>query len=136
VSEVHLEIGQTLIVQRTFTQAEYDRCAALTGDDNPIHVDPAFAATTRFGRTLAHGMLLYGVIGGLIGRWLPRAVPLEQDLKFPGPTFTGEAMTVRLEVLALDRDLDLASIRAVITRPGGEVSCEGLTRLRLSGRPA
>ena len=47
---------------RTFTQRDFDRFAALSGDDNPIHVDPAFAARTRFGRTVCHGMLLYSTI--------------------------------------------------------------------------
>ena len=51
----------------------FDRFARLSGDDNPIHVDPAFSARTRFGRTVAHGMLLYGrvwamIAGGPAGR--------------------------------------------------------------------
>jgi len=34
---------------------DFDRFARLTGDDNPIHCDPVFAATTHFGATVAHG---------------------------------------------------------------------------------
>ena len=40
------------LVRRTFAQRDFDRFAALSGDDNPIHVDAAFAARTRFGRTV------------------------------------------------------------------------------------
>ncbi|MCC7383056.1 MAG: MaoC family dehydratase [Deltaproteobacteria bacterium] len=131
--KVELTLGQVAIFKRTFTQGDYDRCAALTGDDNPIHVDPAFAATTRWGKTLAHGMLLYGVISGLIGTHLPGpgAVQLEQQLKFPGPTFTDEEMTIRLEVTALDPEARIAEIAALVTRPDGSASCEGTTRVRL-----
>ena len=49
-----------------FTQDDFNRFAALSGDDNPIHVDPEFSARTKFGRTVAHGMLLYGVISGAV----------------------------------------------------------------------
>jgi acyl dehydratase len=41
----------------TMTQGEVDRFAELTGDFNPIHVDPAHAAQTMFGGTIAHGFL-------------------------------------------------------------------------------
>lgn len=126
-----LELGSTQTFTRTFTQAEYDACAELTGDFNPTHVDPAFAATTRWGRTLAHGMLLYGVISGLIGTHLPGTVQLEQELKFPGPTYTGEEMSFRLEVTALDAVAGIAEISALVTRPDGGPACEGKTTLRL-----
>jgi acyl dehydratase len=56
-----LELDTQISEVKTFTQAEFDAFARLSGDDNPIHVDPEFSARTRFGRTVAHGMLLYGV---------------------------------------------------------------------------
>jgi len=41
----------------TITQAMIDAYAAISGDFNPVHVDPAFAATTHFGTTIAHGCI-------------------------------------------------------------------------------
>ena len=41
----------------TITQAMIDAYAALSGDFNPVHVDPAFAAATPFGLTIAHGCI-------------------------------------------------------------------------------
>ena len=52
----------------TPTQDAFDRFAALSGDDNPIHVDPDFSARTRFGRTVSHGMLIYSRVWALAGR--------------------------------------------------------------------
>ena len=57
-----LIVGETITRPLSFTQAQFDRFAALSGDDNPIHVDPQFAARTRFGRTVAHGMFLLSLI--------------------------------------------------------------------------
>lgn len=85
-----------LAVSWTPTQAEFDRFAALSGDDNPIHVDPEFSARTRFGRTVSHGMLIYSRAWALIrGRW-PDARHAGQTLMFPNPAFAGEPLTIRI----------------------------------------
>jgi 3-hydroxybutyryl-CoA dehydratase len=129
---MQIEIGPLASFTRTFTQTDYDRCAQLTGDDNPIHVDPEFAKTTRWGRTLAHGMLLYGVISAAISSRLRGTIQVEQKLKFPGPTFTGEEMSIRLEVIGVDEDDGSFVVAGTIARPGGEAACESTTRVRFS----
>jgi acyl dehydratase len=91
-----------LSVRRRVTQADFDRFAALSGDDNPIHVDAGFAARTRFGRTLAHGMMLYGFVGELwCGALVPGAVEREVELMFPGPVFAGDEIVVAACIVAI-----------------------------------
>lgn len=80
------------IVERVLTQADFDAFASLSGDDNPIHVDPEFSARTRFGRTVSHGMLLSTVLRGLLEELVPGSRQVEQELMFPAPTFTDEPM--------------------------------------------
>ncbi len=86
--------------QRVLLQADFDRFARLSGDDNPIHCDPAFAANSHFGATVAHGMLLYGCICKALAELIPGpgAVQLEQTLMFPNPTFVNDPISVRLAV--------------------------------------
>ncbi|MDQ4076015.1 MAG: MaoC family dehydratase [Chloroflexota bacterium] len=105
----------------------FDRFAALSGDDNPIHVDPAFSARTRFGRTVAHGMLLYSSIWGLLKRHFPELSHEEQTLMFPAPTFAGEEITVRLEVLEIDPKMNRARLETRIIKANGEDGCRGET---------
>lgn len=119
------KLGQVIVAKRTFTQENFNLFAELSHDDNPIHVDPAFAATTRFGGTVAHGMMLYGMILGVLSENFPDARQLEQDLVFPKPTYANLEMTVRLEVTELQADSKQARIATTITRPDGENSCEG-----------
>jgi len=57
---------RAIIADWTPTQADFDAFAAVSGDDNPIHVDPEFSAHTRFGRTVAHGMLLYSRLWAMV----------------------------------------------------------------------
>ena len=80
------------IVERVLTQGDLDAFARLSGDDNPIHVDPEFSARTRFGRTVSHGMLLSTVLRGLLDELVPGSSQVEQKLMFPAPTFTDEPM--------------------------------------------
>ncbi|MEY3234776.1 MAG: hypothetical protein RL230_2047 [Pseudomonadota bacterium] len=75
----------------TPTQDDLDLFAKLSGDANPIHVDPDFAARSGFGRTVAHGAMLTA--------WLVRAAglsaaPQTTSAMFPAPAFAGEALEV------------------------------------------
>lgn len=114
---------------RSYVQGDFDRFAALSGDDNPIHVDPEFAARTRFGRTVSHGMLLYGSLcAALNAEFGPGVAQAEQDLMFVSPTYVGEEVRIRLEVQAQRPD-GLLDVATLLTRPGGEVACQGRTLL-------
>ncbi len=125
-----MNVGQQFASTRTFTQDDFNRFAALSGDDNPIHVDPEFSARTKFGKTVAHGMLLYSAICGLLSQHVPTAEQSEQDLRFPSPTYVGEEIAIQLVVKDVNADARVARIEATITRPAGEVSCEGSMVIR------
>jgi 3-hydroxybutyryl-CoA dehydratase len=122
-----ISVGDRIRMTRTFTQHDYDRFAALSGDDNPIHVDPAFAATTRFGRTLCHGMLLFSTLSVALTSAFAELGPkiVDQELMFSGPTYTGEEMTILLEVTAVAGDHGGAEISTTIMRPDGSPSLLG-----------
>lgn len=98
----------TLLATRdwTPTQAEFDAFAALSGDDNPIHTDPAFATATRFGRTVSHGMLIKAQLWAML-RGLGLA-PGQVALTFPAPAFAGEALRLTIEA---DGGLILRAVR-------------------------
>jgi acyl dehydratase len=80
----------------TPTQAEFDAFAALSGDDNPIHTDPAFAARTRFGRTVSHGMLIYAQLEAMLNALAPDRQVLTQEMMFPNPARVGEPLLLRV----------------------------------------
>lgn len=91
-------------IERALTQQDFDAFAALSGDDNPIHVDPEFSARTRFKRTVSHGMLLYTVLRGLVDRVAPGAVQRSQDLQFPAPTYADELMRFSAKIVETHGD--------------------------------
>jgi len=51
-----IAIGDRVSIERTLTAADIHLFAAMSGDINPQHIDPEFAASTRFHGVIAHGM--------------------------------------------------------------------------------
>lgn len=66
-----LQPGDSHKVTRFVSSDDVQVFADLTGDDNPIHVDPEYASQTRFGKPIAHGVLLLGIISKVLGRDFP-----------------------------------------------------------------
>lgn len=94
---------QPIRISAVFTQSQFDEFARLSGDDNPIHVDPVFAERSRFGRTAAHGMFLFAVLQAAVAGSRNAPVRLrQQDLMFRAPTFTGDPLVISLDQLGTD----------------------------------
>lgn len=51
---------------RTVTAEDIAAFATLSGDHYPLHTDPVYAATTRFGGIIAHGPLVFSIGTGLL----------------------------------------------------------------------
>lgn len=115
---------------RALTQGEFDLFAAVSGDNNPIHVDPDFSARTRFGRTVSHGMLLYTVLWGLLQKQHPGARQVSQTMMFPNPAYAGE--TLRFELSETASADSRRSYATKVTRVAdGAVVLDGQTEIAL-----
>lgn len=107
-----IAIGDTRSLVRTITEDDVRRFVDMTGDDNPLHVDPAFAETTAFKDVVVHGMLGASFLSTVIGTQLPGtgALWISQNLEFLLPVRLGDRLTVSATVAAKherDRLLDL-----------------------------
>ena len=112
-------------VVRTITQAQIDAYAEAAGDHNPIHVDPAFAASTPFAGTIAHGMLVLALIGemmfGAFGeRWLASG---QLKVRFKAPTRPGDIVTASAELLKSGAGVAEYAVQCATAT--GEVVIEG-----------
>ena len=125
---------ETAVLERALTQADFDAFASLSGDDNPIHVDPEFSSRTRFGRTVSHGMLLSTVLRGLLDELAPGARQVSQKLMFPAPTFADEPMRFSANVKSDDGRHVVAEVNCERIEDG-VVTCSGeATLLRAEHR--
>jgi 3-hydroxybutyryl-CoA dehydratase len=130
-----LVVGQQFVGEaRTIGDEQFGLFARLTGDDHPIHYDDAFASKTRFGKRLAHGLLLMSMtaLGATaISRQLQDAMValVEQRCRFLKPIFVGDTVTSQFEVAAIDhkprRDTSLVRLHVRLLNSSGEVVLEG-----------
>ena len=127
------DFNYRIYAKKTFTQEEFNLFADISGDNNPIHVDPEFSAGTRFGATVSHGMLLYTVIWGHIQKHFPAAVQKKQYLKFPAGTYTGDEMAIELFVRPGD-SADTFEIHGEMRRcKDSVVTCECSAEIEFTG---
>lgn len=111
-------------------QHDFNEFARLSGDHNPIHVDPVFAAGTPFGATVSHGMLLYSRLQGALQQALPGVVVAAQQLMFPAPSYADEEL---LLILAPLNDAGSGSrVRMRVQKADGRLGLDGEAWL---GRP-
>ena len=111
----------------TITDEMIRSFAALTGDNNPVHLDDTYAATTRFGRRIAHGLIAAGLISAVLANDLPGpgTVYLSQTLKFKAPVYPGDTITTTVEVKSVRPDKPIATLGTVCKNQEGAVLLEG-----------
>jgi len=122
-----LEIGVSASRTRTITEEDILNFARASGDTNPIHVDAEYAAGTRFGKRLAHGMLTGSLVSAILGNDLPGhgTVYLGQDFKFKAPVFIGDTITASVELVKFREDKRIATFRTTCTNQDGVLVLEG-----------
>jgi acyl dehydratase len=122
-----LTVGETAELSRKITEETVREFVDATGDDNPLHSDPAFAATTRFGEVIAPGILTGGLVSAVIGTRLPGpgTVYISQSFRFLRPVRIGDTITARVEISELLRDRNRLHLKTVCLNQAGEPVLEG-----------
>lgn len=121
-------MGARAAVTRVIDAEMVEAFARLTGDTNPVHLDEDFAASTRFGRRIAHGMLLGGLISSVLANELPGrgTIYLSQTLSFKQPVFIGDTVTVTVTVLERNSHKPILSLQTICTNQHDTIVADGV----------
>ena len=121
------KVGDSAEITKTIEQADINAFADVTGDHNPVHVDETFAQTTRFGRTIAHGMLTASLISSVLANKLPGpgSVYLGQTLKFVAPVYPGDQITARVTVKEIREDKAIVKLETICVNQRDEIVIRG-----------
>jgi acyl dehydratase len=118
--------------------------ARMTGDAHPIHYDAEYAAKTRFGRPLAHGLLVaaYSALGATpLAHQVTESMVamLEVGFRYRKPVFAGDRLTSRLEVASVSlkpgKETGVISFRVTLDNQAGETVVDGTHAYLMRARP-
>jgi len=98
-----LHVGMRETLMKTVMETDIVGFARISGDDNPIHLCDVYAAHSRFGQRIAHGLYTASLISAVLGTRLPGpgAVYRSQTLNFHIPVKIGDVVSVTVEVVEL-----------------------------------
>ena len=96
-----LQIGDTHSSKRFISEADVQGFADVTGDDNPIHLDPEYAKNTRFGEPIVHGVLLLGIVSKVLGRDFPGhgSIAVSMSVKWLRPVPVGSEIEIQIKIV-------------------------------------
>ena len=121
------KVGDSASISKKFTENEVLTFAEISGDHNPIHIDPQFAASSQFKRQIVHGMLTAGLISAILGMQLPGpgCIYLKQELNFRAPVFFGDTITATVTVSKLREDKPIITLTTNCMNQDGILVLDG-----------
>ena len=124
---MNLSIGQKATRSLTLTEDHVRKFASITGDYNPLHFEPSFAAGTRFKKLVVQGGLTTGLLHALVAMDMPGpgTVFLSQNWKFTAPVFIGDTITAEAEILSIHETKPVTQLKVRVTREKNETVLEG-----------
>ena len=122
-----IEIGDTGSIERTACENDIELFALVSGDVNPAHLDPEFAANDFFGRTVAHGMWTASLISAVLGTTLPGpgCIFLGQSTQFRKPVFPGDTVTATVTAVEKNADKRIVRFETLCTNQDGDTVLKG-----------
>jgi len=126
-------VGQQARMERTVTEDAVAAFVALTGDDNPMHVDEQFARESGIGGRVVHGMLTAGYVSTVIGTMLPGpgAIWLTQQFNFRHPVRIGDEILVEAEVKRISVATSVLVLEIKVTNQASRVVLDGQAQVQV-----
>lgn len=129
-----IDVGYTASITVQVTDKMIHQFAELSGDYNPIHLNDEYASKSRFGRRIAHGMIVGALISRALNDGIGRGgIYLGQTLKFVNPVFIDDMITITIKITGLRKEKGIATVDTTATKANGEVVVKGDAVIMMSG---
>ncbi|MCG7499642.1 MaoC family dehydratase [Vibrio sp. Of7-15] len=117
-----IHVGLSHDFSRLITADLVDAFTKISGDTNPLHVDPSFAKERGYAERVVYGMLTASLYSTLVGVYLPgrNALLQEVETSFRRPVYIGDELTISGEVVEVNEGLKRISIKAYIVNQHGQ----------------
>lgn len=128
-----IKIGERAELSHVVTEKDVEIFANLTGDDNKLHMEDAFARQTSFRKRVVHGMLSASFISTIIGTKLPGdgALWYSQTIEFLLPVRIGDEIKVVAEVKSKNERTKSIEIQTDIFNQHGQAVLVGVAKVKV-----
>ena len=128
-----ITVGPSEELIHTITDKDIHDFVSLTGDDNRLHIDPKYAANTKFKKPVAHGMLGASFISTIIGTKIPGdgALWFSQSLDFLIPVRVGDRLTIKAEVIKKDERSKVIELQTDIYNQHRQKVTQGIAKVKI-----
>lgn len=127
-----IALGDTASLTHVVSQRDIDLFAEASGDVNPAHVDPDYAAGDMFHHIIIHGMWGASLISAVLGTKLPGpgTIYLGQELRFRRPVAIGDTITATVTVREMKPEHQDVILDCVCTNQAGVAVITGAATVR------
>jgi 3-hydroxybutyryl-CoA dehydratase len=129
-----IEPGLTKKFRVKVTESLVNEFAKITGDYSPIHMEEAYAGTTKFKQRISHGMLVGSFFSRLVGMHLPgkNGVLLSYSIKHLLPCFLDQEIVVEGIVTEKSTSTRIITLKATVTDSSGKTLVDGILKVFVS----
>ena len=127
-----LKIGMSAEKTKTMTKEDIEYFGKASPDTNPMHFNEEYAATTQFGKCIAHGVISLSFCGSILGMQLPGlgTIHLGQEVTFKKPVYPGDVITAHCEVADIQykekAGFYVVKIKQWVKNQNGDIVTEGV----------
>lgn len=120
-------VGQTARREREVLPRDIELFTQISGDRNPLHYDPEFAAASPFGAVIVQGGVTTAILNAVVAEDLPGpgSVFLNLNLDFRAPVRPGDTIAGEVEIVAVRSDKPITNLRVAVVRQDGVTAVEG-----------
>lgn len=121
-----VDVGYRVDYEKRISETDVALFGLVSGDLNPVHFDEEFAAKTKFGSRVAHGMLTTSLVSAAVARMPGIVVLLESCFKYVAPVRIGDLVRVEGVVSERERNRYKVDVKCYV---GEKVVADGYVKI-------
>jgi 3-hydroxybutyryl-CoA dehydratase len=127
------KIGDFAESSKIYTTEMVKVFSNITGDVNPIHLDPEFSKNYIFKKPIVHGLLVASQISELIANVMPGpgSVYMAQNLIFKAPVFHNDEIICRVEIIKIILEKNIIELSTICTNSEKLIIIDGVATIKI-----
>jgi len=128
---LELAVGDFAECKKILLDKDVVLFSEVSGDKNPVHLDEAYASTTRFKHRIVHGHLVASLFSALLGTELPGqgSIYLGQTIKYLKPVYLNDEIRAVVKVIECDTEKNRVKLETNAYNQNNEMVITGMAEI-------